>query len=100
MRKFKVEVTRTDEYVVEIDEDKLDKDLITKYEATIGKLNEKDKIKDLAESIGFMSMDGNEFYEGIGVINVDGYIKDEAVSGIEVSVSYTEDYDVETREKK
>ena len=102
MRKFEIEVTRVDKYTITIDEDNIESDLIEGYENTISKLNDKDKIKDLAEKIGFMAMDNNnDFYEGIGYIKKDDlcYGK-EIVNGIEIKTDFAEDYDTEITEIK
>ena len=99
-REFEVTVTRTDCYIVTIEEDKLDKDLINEYEESIHKL-EGDKIEELAKNIGFMSMDNsNNFYEGIGYLKVDdiSYPSKEIVQGIEVETAVLEDYDTDIME--
>lgn len=100
-RKFEVTVTRTDSYIVEIDEDKLDKDLISDYEKDIHDLG-KDKIKQLAKEIGYMSMDNRyDNYEGIGYIRTDGMnFQHKTENGIELEIEMIEDYETEIREVK
>lgn len=102
MRKFEVEVTRVDKYIITIDEDNIENDLIKEYENTISKLDNNDKIKDLAEKIGFMAMDNSsDFYEGVGYIKKDGlsFGKD-VVKGIEIKTDFIEDYETEITEIK
>lgn len=101
MRKFEVEVTRVDKFIITIDEDKLDKDLIPEFESFIHKLRG-DKIKELAEHIGFNAMDNNNnFYEGIGYIKTDGISEPYKVeSGIEIETEYFDEIDVDVTEIK
>lgn len=101
-RKFEVEVTRVDKYTITIDEDNIESGLIEEYEKTSSKLNDKDKIKDLAEKIGFMAMDNNnDFYEGVGYIKKDGicYGQD-IVKGIEIKSDFIEHYETDITEVK
>lgn len=102
MRTFEVEVTRTDRYIIKIDEDSLEPNLIEEYEKFIHKLHG-DKIKALADNIGLNAMDNNnEHYEGIGFIKTDGYTSfgNETVKGIEIETDMIEDYDTEIKEIK
>ena len=63
MRKFEVEVIRTDKYVVTIDADNLEEDLIEDFKITIHSLGE-DNLKNSAEYIAADAMNNNiEFYE-------------------------------------
>lgn len=96
-REFEVTVRRTDVYIVKIDEDKIDKDLIKEYEESMHKLKG-DKIEQLAKEIGFMSMGNiNDYYEGIGYLNVDGILstRREVEQGIEVETASIEDYETD-----
>lgn len=99
-REFEVTVSRTDVYIVKIDEDKIDKDLIKEYEESMHKLKG-DKIEQLAKEIGFMSMENiNDYYEGIGYLNVDGILstRGKAEQGIEVETASIEDYETDIME--
>lgn len=97
-RIFKCLVTRTDEYIIKIDEDKLDKDLIPEFEDSIHKLKD-DKIKSLAEHICIGAMDNwNQSYEGIGIVETDGLGK-ECESGIKIETVMLEDMEIEIEEK-
>lgn len=94
-REFEVTVSRTDAYIV-----KIDKDLIKEYEESMHKLKG-DKIEQLAKEIGFMSMENiNDYYEGIGYLNVDGILstKGKAEQGIEVETVSIEDYETDIME--
>lgn len=98
-RVFKCTVTRTDEYIIKIDEDKLDKDLIPEFEDSIHKLKD-DKIKSLAEYMCYSIMDNwNQSYEGVGIIETDGLGK-ECEAGIKIETVMLEDIDIEIDEKK
>lgn len=101
MRKFEVEVTRVDKFIIAIDEEKMDKDLIPEFEGFIHKLDG-DKIKELAKHIGFNAMDNNNmFYEGIGYIKTDGYnFNQEVENGIEIETVSIEDTEAEITEIK
>lgn len=101
MRKFEVEVTRVDKFIITIDEEKLDKDLIPEFESFIHKLHG-DKIEELAKHIGFNAMDNNNnFYEGIGYIKTDGYLySEDTVNGIEIETEFVEDIEVDIDEIK
>lgn len=100
-RKFRCEVTRTDEYIIEIDNEDIDKDLIQEYESSIHKLNG-DKIKSLAKSMCYDLMDNStDFYEGIGYVKKDniGYQRDaEYEKGISIETISLEDMDIEIKE--
>ena len=101
-RIFKCVVTRTDEYYIKIDEDEIDKDLITEFERDIHKLKG-DKIKSLAESMCNEIMNnGTRFYEGIGYIITDGIkgCKNDNVKGIEIETVMLEDMEIEIDEEK
>lgn len=98
-RIFKCTVTRTDEYIIKIDEDKLDQDLIPEFERDIHKLKG-DKIKSLAKSMCYSVMDNyNQHYEGIGYIETDGIGK-ECEVGIKIETVMLEDMDIEIDEEK
>lgn len=56
MRKFEVEITRVNKFIVSIDEDKLDKDFIPEFEEFIHKL-EGDKIQSLSEYLGYKALE-------------------------------------------
>jgi hypothetical protein len=100
-RVFKCIVTRTDEYIIKIDEDKIDQDLIPEFERDIHKLKG-DKIKSLAESMCNEIMDnGSQHYEGIGYIETDGLkMGQECVTGIEIETVMLEYIDIEVDEKE
>lgn len=100
-RIFKCTVTRTDEYIIKINEDDLDQDLIPEFERDIHKLKG-DKIKSLAESICNEIMDNNsQHYEGIGYIETDGLkMGQECENGIKIETVMLEDMDIEVNEVK
>jgi hypothetical protein len=100
-RVFKCTVTRTDEYIIKTDEDKLDQDLIPEFERDIHKLKG-DKVKSLAESMCNEIMgNNNQFYEGIGYIKTDGLVMGyECENGIEIETESLEDIDIEVDEIK
>lgn len=102
MRKFKVTVTRTDEFEISIDENRIDENLITDFEGCMFNLG-KDKIRKLAEHIGSNSVDNyNLFIEGIGYVKIDGVIRSDIgmTKGINVESKIIEDTEVESREIK
>lgn len=100
-RKFTVAVTRTDEYEIELDEDKIPKELIESFEEGICKLKI-DKMKHLAEYIGYGSPDNmSQFYEGLGYIRTDDLTAgEECVPGINITTNYLDDTEVEVDEIK
>lgn len=98
-RIFKCTVTRVDEYIIKIDEDKIDKDLILEFEDSIHMLKG-DKIKSLAEYMCNSIMDNwNQSYEGIGIVETDGLGK-ECEMGIKIETVMLGDIDIEIDEKK
>ena len=102
MRKFRVTVTRTDEFEISIDENRIDGNLITDFEGCMFNLG-KDKIRKLAEHIGSNSVDNyNLFIEGIGYVKIDGVIRSDMgmTKGISVESKIIEDTEVESREIK
>lgn len=103
MRKFRVTVTRTDEFEISIDENRIDENLITEFEGCMFNLG-KDKIKKLAEHIGSNSVDNyNQFVEGVGYVIIDDVIRTgdfEMVKGINVKSKIIEDTEVESKEIK
>lgn len=98
-RIFKCTVTRIDEYIIKINEDELDQDLIPEFERDIHKLKG-DKIKSLAKSICYEIMDnGNQHYEGIGYIETDGIkMMQECEKGIIIETESLEDMEIEIDE--
>ena len=102
MRKFEVEVTSVSQYIITIDEDNLDKDLIAEYERDIALLDTKDKIKHLAKKIGSMTVDNcNDHYEGIGyIIKDDIDCNKDYEKGITIETDYVDDCEVNIFERK
>lgn len=98
-RIFKCTVTRVDEYIIKINEDEIDKDLIPEFEKSIHKLKG-DKIKSLAESMCYGIMDNNnQHYEGIGYIETDGLkMGQECETGIRIETVMLEDMEIEVDE--
>ncbi|WP_195972991.1 hypothetical protein [Clostridium thermobutyricum] len=102
MRKFRVTVTRTDEFEISIDENRIDENLITDFEGCMFNLG-KDKIRKLAEHICSNSVDNyNLFIEGIGYVKIDGVIRSDMgmTKGINVESKIIEDTEIESREIK
>ena len=100
-RKFTVTVTRIDEFDIELDEEKIPKELINSFEKNIFNLKS-DKMKNLAEYIGRLSPDNmSQFYEGLGYICTDGLtLSNEYVPGINITTNYIEDIELDIDEIK
>lgn len=100
IRKFKVEVTRVDSYVVEIDDSIYNKEWIEEFEKHLHPLPE--GIESIAEDIAiFRARCGERFQEGYGRITEDGYMfssvdKEDYAVGIDISVE-SEDDECETK---
>lgn len=102
MRKFKVTVTREDEFEIAIDENKIGVDFIKEFESYMFNLG-KDKIRTLAEHIGYNAVDACILsVEGVGSIPIDGRTSssEEVMDGITVETIYCEDIETESREIK
>lgn len=102
IRKFTVTVEKTNEYIIEVDDEKLDKGLIANFERYIHNLGSEDKIKQLAKEVGENVMDNsNDFYEGLGCIERDGFkTSNGMVQGIKITTEYTDDYYTIIKENK
>lgn len=97
MRKYKVTVTRTDEYIVEIDETIYNEEWRADFERYFHPLDE--GLESIAEDIAvFRARFGERFQEGYGRITEDSTVypslKDEYAEGLNIIVQ-SEDDDIE-----
>lgn len=79
MKKFKVEVTRVDEYEIEIDENIINDEWIKHFESYMWPVDEDEPHRELAEHIAQMRarFGSHQFMEGFGIIPVEGeYLTD------------------------
>ena len=101
IKKFKVEVTRTDEYIVEIDEDIYNKKWREEFQQYFWPLDSTEAIaKDLAVK---QMISGQGFWEGYGYVKQDGKMwfplhARKAVEGLNIQVISRDDYECETEE--
>lgn len=97
-KRFKVEVTRIDEYIIEIDEDIYNEEWITEFERHFHPLD--NGLESIAEDIAiFRARFGERFQEGYGRITEDSCInllveKDDYAEGLNIVIKI-EDEDIE-----
>ncbi|MDO4801225.1 MAG: hypothetical protein Q4A15_03585 [Prevotellaceae bacterium] len=73
MKKFKVQVTRIDEYEIEIDETIINDEWIKHFESYMWPVDEDEPHRELAEHIAQMRarFGSRQFMEGFGLMNVE-----------------------------
>lgn len=98
IRKFRIEVTRTDEYIIEIDDEIYNNDWIADFEQTMYPLD--DGIESIAKDIAqFRARVGKRFQEGYGCISENGCMtsslnQEDYAEGIDITVE-SEDDDIQ-----
>lgn len=102
MKKFKVQVTRIDEYEIEIDENIINDKWIKNFESYMWDVDEDEPHRELAEHIAQMRarFGSHQFMEGFGLMNVEGEYftpkeKESLAEGFKLKV-ISEDSEIET----
>lgn len=96
MKKFKVKVERVDEYVIEFDENVINKEFIDNFKEY---LYDFDTLEEHAEHIAqFRARFGERFIEGYGNVMVNGRVpfmvkEEEVEKGINIKVVSEDDFD-------
>jgi len=107
IRKFKVEVTRTDEYIIEIDDQVYDDTWAEEFGDVFHSI---DGIEDIAKDLAYHQIrlgSDYRFIEGYGDVNRNGKLPYEIgdeknppkpASGLNIQIEYEEDYDYQVTE--